>query len=170
LNNIIEFSKIQAGSITISRKQTPKGILFDELKSKLEQLTKPKNIENELIIDKRINELLIIDFNKLMFVLLEIIGNAVKFTSEGKILIEVQQTGSYLYIGISDTGIGIEPIRLPTIFEGFNQETNVDTKRQSGAGLGLAISKKLLEKMEGEIKIESTSNEGTNVLIKILCV
>jgi len=101
------------------------------------------------------------DAQKLHAILTNIIGNSVKFTDQGKIILEIYIEGDRLYFKVSDTGIGIDDLNLKNIFEEFTQADSSTTRKYQGTGLGLAISKKMVELLGGEIKAESKLGEGT---------
>ncbi len=102
------------------------------------------------------------DLGRLRQVLLNLVGNAFKFTKEGRILVQVFRLSGAVYeFEISDTGIGIKPDRLSAIFESFTQADNSTTRRYGGSGLGLTISKALVELMGGRIWVQSTVGQGT---------
>ncbi len=102
------------------------------------------------------------DLGRLRQVLLNLVGNAFKFTKQGRILVQVfRLSGSEYEFEVSDTGIGIKPDRLDAIFESFTQADNSTTRRYGGSGLGLTISKALVELMGGRIWVQSTVGQGT---------
>jgi len=101
------------------------------------------------------------DAQKLHAILTNIIGNSVKFTDQGMIILEIYIEGDRLYFKVSDTGIGIDDLNLKNIFEEFTQADSSTTRKYQGTGLGLAISKKMVELLGGEIKAESKLGEGT---------
>ena len=92
-----------------------------------------------------------------------VIGNAVKFTPHGRVDIRCSPMGGTVHIQIADTGVGIDPDRLDQVFEAFSQEDDPMTRRFEGAGLGLAIVRRIIELMDGTIKIESEKDKGTTV-------
>jgi CheY-like chemotaxis protein len=98
-------------------------------------------------------------------------GNAVKFTERGEVGIavsgRVDNEIAQLEISVKDSGIGIPPEKLDSIFEKFNQVDNTSTKRHEGTGLGLAISKQLIEKMNGDVSVSSALGEGSTFLIRL---
>ena len=101
------------------------------------------------------------DPSRLRQILLNLVGNAVKFTEVGTVTVDVTITSENAQIMVRDTGIGISPEAMPFIFEEFRQVDGSLTRRYGGAGLGLAISKRLAEQMNGAITVESTQGEGS---------
>lgn len=104
---------------------------------------------------------------RLRQILLNLVGNAVKFTDTGGITVEVTATASDANIVVRDTGIGIAPGALPLIFEEFRQVDSRLTRRYGGAGLGLAISQRLAEQMHGQITVESKEGVGSAFTLRL---
>ncbi|MEA3443260.1 MAG: ATP-binding protein, partial [Bacteroidota bacterium] len=165
INDILDFSKIEAGKITIE------AIDFS-LSQLIEQVTKTMNFQvgNKGILfntftDKNIPDHLIGDPYRLNQIMLNISGNAVKFTSKGKVdikigLLEKTNTEVNLQIVVQDTGIGIPKSKLSGIFDSFTQAHNNSTT-YGGTGLGLAITKRLVELQNGSISVESEVGKGS---------
>jgi signal transduction histidine kinase len=106
------------------------------------------------------------DPNKLKVVIKNLIGNAIKFTEKGKIVVDVQAKGEGVEIAVSDTGTGISPEDLAVIFEAFRQgEQKVLTRRHGGVGLGLYIVKRMLELLGGQVSVESVVGQGSTFRI-----
>ena len=164
INDILDFSKIEANRVTLEN------IPFD-LESEVEEVLAStglrayeKNIEIALGMPPEVPRHVLGDPVRLKQILVNIVGNAVKFTKEGHILIRVSlvsKTPSLATIrfSVSDTGIGIAGNKLQRVFEPFSQADNSTTREFGGTGLGLAISKKLTEMMNGAIRVESPNPE-----------
>ncbi|PCH97422.1 MAG: hybrid sensor histidine kinase/response regulator [Rhodobacteraceae bacterium] len=169
INDILDFSKIEAGKLELD----PTPFDFQHTLEGIVTLTSAKatkkNVEMSLRYDPKLPVGFFGDVGRLRQILTNIIGNAVKFTLEGYILINVtgQSTGRshLLTIEIEDTGIGISDQKLIGIFNEFEQADGAANRQFEGTGLGLAISKKLLELMGGTIKV--TSNVGIGSTFKI---
>ena len=169
LNDILDFSKIEAGQLHLE------SIEFD-LQSVLEnvcdiaiQSAEEKGIEFNLYVEKNVKTNLIGDPGRLSQVLLNLVGNAIKFTEMGEILINVKllkQDNEFAEIRFSvcDSGIGIPEVRQKKIFESFTQVDSSTTRQYGGTGLGLTISRQLVEMMGGEIWLESPLNYGMSIL------
>ncbi|XQF92867.1 ATP-binding protein [Pseudoalteromonas espejiana] len=171
INDILDFSKIEAGKLDIENVQfnLPKllGEVVESFALKVEQ-----NNTN-LILDATqitVSEI-ISDPNRLRQILNNLIGNAVKFTLDGQILVTAQidetTDGSFLLCSIIDTGIGIDAQKQQTLFDSFTQADTSTTRQFGGTGLGLAIVKQLCELMEGEVNVTSMLNEGSTFSFSI---
>jgi two-component system sensor histidine kinase ChiS len=107
------------------------------------------------------------DARKLQQILLNVLGNAVKFTDRGKVVVRVRAEGDRVVFRVEDTGIGIAPALVDRVFEPFVQGEQGDTRRYGGTGLGLAVVKKLVEAHGGRVTLESKLNEGTAVTFEL---
>jgi signal transduction histidine kinase/DNA-binding NarL/FixJ family response regulator len=166
INDILDFSKIEAGKMSIEHvefdlRQTVKGAI--EL---LAPRAREKKLALEYSIAPEVGGLLIGDPSRLRQVLLNLLGNAVKFTSKGAVTLEItqiNQTGdeSHLRFSIHDTGIGMSEETQKKMFQSFTQADTSTTRKYGGTGLGLAICKRLTELMGGEIGVESVTGKGS---------
>jgi signal transduction histidine kinase len=107
------------------------------------------------------------DARRLTQVLLNLVGNAIKFTDEGKVEIRARRQGDRFKISVIDTGPGIAPTDQAKIFEEFQQADNTSTRKKGGTGLGLSISLKIVELHGGHITVESEVGKGSNFKITI---
>lgn len=168
INSILDFSKIESGKLSIQ------AIPFD-LKKILQNLVNSNEFKAEekglglfLKIDSKIKESLIGDGIRLGQVLLNLVSNAIKFTIQGKIEIEVRLVSKMnkalvLEFSVADTGKGIPLEMQKVIFDSFTQEDSSFGRKYGGTGLGLSISQKLVSLMGGELRLESKENIGTKV-------
>lgn len=171
-NNLLDFSKIEANKTEIDNIEFS---IYDTVEDSVQIFSgKAKEKKNEigLIIDKDVPKNLYGDPVKISQVLNNILSNAVKFTENGEILIEVRKLTEMegkviILLKISDTGIGIKVDNIKKIFSAFSQADSTISRKYGGTGLGLAISKKLIELMNGEIKVESEFGKGTSFSIMI---
>ena len=168
INDILDLSKIEAGKMVIDNQPTDFHKLIEELTLLFQEGMKSKGINFSVLVDSSVPQFLVVDINRVRQVLLNIIGNAQKFTDEGEVQVNVRANvrangdGNVdLIIDISDTGIGISEDSLELIFEHFEQNFAESKQQLSGTGLGLAISKKLAEKMKGDLSVVSTEGEGS---------
>jgi len=166
INDILDISKIEAGRLQLGAVPFS---LRQFLRATIPVLTisaKQKGLQLELTIHPAAPDALIGDANRLNQILLNLAGNALKFTERGGIFIsidceELRPSSAVLRFSIKDTGIGIEPEKLETVFEAFSQADSSITRRFGGTGLGLAISSNLVTMMGGRIWVESTPEVGS---------
>jgi len=172
INDILDLSKIEAGKMQIQYTPVNIQVIFDEIKQIFITLITDKFIEFSIDFDKNVPHLLILDETRIRQILLNIVGNAIKFTKEGYIKLMVKQTGSKknkrkidLEISVKDTGIGIAKTDQDKIFNIFEQQDGQSTRTFGGTGLGLSISKRLAKMMNGQIMVASEVNEGSTFTI-----
>jgi CheY-like chemotaxis protein len=175
INDILDLSRVEAGKLQL----LPTPVDIRALARESEQIfalrLQSKNLAFESEVDERIPQTLLLDEVRIRQIFLNLVGNAIKFTEQGHIGLKIeslpQQTPDPdhidLRIIVSDTGRGIAPEMLERIFESFEQQEGDDSRRQDGAGLGLAICTRLVELMEGEIRAESEPNKGSRFFITL---
>ena len=161
INNILDISKIESGKIDVKLTSFSLDAVIAGIRSMATTLIGDKAIEFSIQKSDLVPANIVSDAQKLHAILTNIIGNSVKFTDRGEIILEIYVEGDQLYFKVSDTGIGIDEHNLTNIFEEFTQVDSSTTRKYQGTGLGLAISKKMVELLGGEIKAESKLDEGT---------
>jgi PAS domain S-box-containing protein len=167
INDILDLSKIEAGQMKIQTEAVSLKQIIQDITQIFSLKIQQKNLALVLDIDPNIPEQIIIDELRLRQILLNLLGNAVKFTEEGfiKIIAEKAKTnddGSIkLIIRVQDSGIGIDDKNQQAIFEAFRQQENHNTRKYGGTGLGLSITKRLIEIQGGTIALESKLGEGS---------
>jgi len=168
INDILDLSKIEAGKMDLQYESVSPHTVFDEMKNIFSLRIAEKDLEFIMDIAPGIPQSLLLDEVRLRQVLFNLIGNAVKFTDNGYIkltakpvLLENDVSRINLVIAVEDTGIGIMPDSLETIFNAFKQQDGQSTKKYGGTGLGLAISKRLVEMMNGTLSVKSTVHAGS---------
>lgn len=162
VNDILDLSKIEAGFIQLNREQIKFPDLIDEIKKTVAPIAEKKGLLLNFEIDSAVPSEFQGDRMRLRQVILNFVGNAVKFTSKGQVELKGNMLDQKtLQIKIRDTGIGMGPDVLSKIFSPFVQGDSSMTKKFEGTGLGLSICKKLIEAMEGKIDVESKVGEGT---------
>ena len=174
INDILDISKIEAGKMSINAIPTNPYQLIEDTANIFSLKLQEKGIDLIVEIDKNIPQTIIIDEVRVRQILLNLIGNAVKFTSEGYIKLsaiaiktdDIHSTVD-LRISIKDSGIGIQEDQLEKIFLSFEQQDGQDNKKYGGTGLGLSISTKLASMMDGDLSVESTYGEGTSFHLTI---
>lgn len=166
INDILDISKINSGTMTFEEHPISINELLDSLHTMLSPKVKNKNLNLDFICDKNIPDCLLGDPTRLTQILLNLIGNAVKFTKEGgiqvsaKVLKQEKET-CYLEFSVKDTGIGIADDKLKLIFERFSQAESHTTRTYGGTGLGLDIAKQLVILQGGTIEVKSKLQEGS---------
>ncbi len=166
INNILDFSKIEAGKLQLQETYFTPGDLVREVMDIFRVRMQEKNIKPVCSIDDAFPEAVIADNLRVRQVLINLIGNALKFTEQGEISLRLtlaEQTAehSVLRFEIQDSGIGIAPDKQREIFDAFAQVDNSHSRRYQGTGLGLAISKELVEAMGGDIGLQSEPGRGS---------
>jgi signal transduction histidine kinase/CheY-like chemotaxis protein/ligand-binding sensor domain-containing protein len=167
INNVLDFSKIESGKMEIDNQDI-------DLRNCIEETldifaTKAAEIKLDLLyqMDHDVPSTVVTDGVRLKQVLINLIGNAIKFTTQGEIFVGVHVNRLYddgleLNFVIRDTGIGIPSDKIERLFKAFSQVDSSTTRKYGGTGLGLAISEKLVTLMGGQINVESTPGEGTS--------
>jgi signal transduction histidine kinase/FixJ family two-component response regulator len=184
INDILDLSKIEAGRLEIQYEAINPYTLFNELKQIFAVKIAEKNLELLVDIDKGLPKTLMLDEVRLRQVLLNLLGNAIKFTDKGYIKLSVKispnaqkSTGATppfrkegqgeiksqvdLILAVEDSGIGIPQEQQALIFESFRQQDGQSTRQYGGTGLGLAITKRLVEIMNGQILVKSSIGKGS---------
>ena len=167
INNILDFSKIEAGKIDIEKIPFNLKELVIQISKSLEHQASENLNKIKLIIDEDFIPNVISDPLRLSQILTNLISNAIKFTKEGEIIIEINQMSfidgfSTFKVQVRDTGIGIDLEKFNLIFEKFSQAESTTTRKFGGTGLGLVITKKLLNLLDSDINIESKIGKGSN--------
>lgn len=164
INDILDLSKIEAGELSVAAEAYSVPELVRSAVSVTEPLAKAKGLSLRTMIDETI-PLGVGDERRLTQVLVNLVGNAIKFTDSGSVDIVAKDVSGRLQIDIVDTGIGISPKDQELIFEAFQQGSNALSHGNSGTGLGLAISKRIVELHGGAIKVHSTLGQGSTFTI-----
>lgn len=172
INDILDYNKIEAGKLTLNLLPFNIFILAQKIKQSFYARAAEKYLEIDLIIDNLIPEYLIGDQIRLGQVLNNLISNAVKFTHKGKVGLQLQKeniTPDQITIKfiVTDTGIGISPSNLESIFDPFMQESQIHENDYGGTGLGLAITKRLVDLHQGNIEVISELGKGTEFSFSI---
>ncbi len=168
INDILDYSKIEAGRLELeSRPWSPRACV-EEVLDLLAVTARRKNLELAYLIEPGVPELMLGDPHRVRQILLNLVGNALKFTHDGEVFVTLRPhpdkpgaTASRLEIAVSDTGIGIPAERLDRLFQPFSQVDASTTREYGGTGLGLAICHRLVSLMGGKIWMESTHGRGS---------
>ena len=166
INEVLDFSKIEAGKLILEEAPFNLRKIADETLELLSPAANEKNIEQVLFLYSDIPNYLIGDSQRIKQVLTNLISNAIKFSSDGTIVIRINLesesgTSIILRFSVSDNGPGLTKEQQKDLFKAFSQSSNNHFKKGSGTGLGLVISKHLAEKMGGEVGFESEVNQGS---------
>ncbi len=173
INDILDLSKIEAGKLELNHNPVDVYEIFSETARIFSQKTADRGLKMTLVADPGIPESLMMDETRLRQVLFNLMGNAVKFTEAGGIHISVytmhhRETDRYdLIFTVEDTGIGISEDQADHIFAAFEQQKGQDAARYGGTGLGLTITKRLVEMMKGEISLCSAPGKGSTFTVRI---
>lgn len=172
LNDILDVSKLEAGKLDLESIDFSLRDTVNRVVTLFEQ--KSKERQNSLVaeIDKNIPALVTGDVGRLRQVLLNLVGNALKFTKNGKVTVRAKVEKEYeklvlIHFEITDTGTGISPETMATLFEKFTQADSSISRKFGGTGLGLAICKKIVTLMDGEIGVNSEIGKGSTFWIKV---
>jgi len=166
LNDILDFSKIEAGKLEVEPIPFDLMVSCSDVASLLSPKAEEKGIEIVLRYAPETPRHLVGDPGRIRQILTNLAGNAIKFTAEGHVLIEVEALGqdegaAQIRVAVHDSGIGMDKEAMKHLFQPFHQADASTTRRFGGTGLGLAISRQLVEIMDGEIGVESTPGEGS---------
>jgi PAS domain S-box-containing protein len=172
INDILDFSKIEAGKIDLNTEEVNIIKLCNQVIELFKQQALQKNISLDLSIDSDVPVYIFVDAIRLKQILVNLISNAIKFTSFGQIHIDIHCISStrgnaVLQFSVKDTGVGIKDYNQEKIFQSFIQEDNTTTRKYGGTGLGLAISNKLLGLMNSRMQLISKLGEGSNFYFEI---
>jgi predicted ATPase/signal transduction histidine kinase/DNA-binding NarL/FixJ family response regulator len=177
INDVLEMSKIEAGRTTLDESDFDLYHLLDSLEEMLGMRATTKGLQLTFIRAPEVPQYIHTDERKLRQVLLNLLGNAVKFTQEGQVTLQVSMEGGTsgvvqeptdtLHFEVTDTGPGIQPDELNTLFKPFTQ-TEAGRKSQQGTGLGLSISQQFVKLMGGTITVDSTPGQGSTFSFKAL--
>ena len=172
INDILDFSKIEAGKIALEQVEFNLDGIFQTISSMLAHKAQEKNLELVFNIAPEIPRFLIGDPLRLGQVLTNLLGNAIKFTEAGEVVVKtslIKKTAQnvILEFSIRDTGIGITQAQLAELFQPFSQADTSTSRKYGGTGLGLTISQRLVNMMGSEIQVESQIGQGTTFTFRI---
>lgn len=164
INDLLDVSKIEAGKMELKYSK----INFKEFMDHLVQQFKPLILDKALEIKVDVKEFVInADEIRLKQIMINLISNAIKFTEKGMIQIKVEEDIEYFYISVEDTGVGISNDDLKHLFENFKQINSIATRKYGGSGLGLLITKKLIQLHGGTIEVKSKLGKGSLFIFSI---
>ncbi len=172
INDLLDFSKIEAGKLKIESIDFALASLVENVVSLFAEQTMSNTVGFEVDFAEDLPEFVVGDPTRLRQVLVNLVGNAFKFTERGKVSLRVESEssgpeGHHIRFTVEDTGIGIPPDALPRLFQKFEQGDTTTTRRYGGTGLGLAISSQLVELMGGAIEVVSAPGAGSTFAFTI---
>lgn len=174
INDVLDLSKIEAGKMRLNSQSTDLNQVIDETVALFKPLSDEKGIFLTHELDVATNEPLMLDSQRLRQVLINLLSNAVKYTESGGVVVRLMMTPAAdpalrnIRLLVTDSGVGIDPEQVEKIFEPFHQADSPDGKIRQGTGLGLSISQRLVDLMNGHIKVSSELGKGTTFLVEIL--
>ena len=165
INDILDFSRIEAGRVRLDPQPLGVDDCLDEVVSVLAHSARAKGLELDSLVAANAPHVIFSDGLRVRQILLNLLGNAIKFTPSGRVSVEAESLdgGTTMRFTVIDTGIGIDPVLQQSLFNPFTQADASITRRFGGTGLGLSISKKLVELMGGAIGLDSEVGRGTRV-------
>ena len=176
INDILDFSKIESGKMELESHPFELRLCIEDALDLLGSQASEKDLELVYSLEYSVDDRVIGDVTRLRQVLVNLIGNAIKFTEKGEVVIRIAARKpslledpnlapgySYIDFSVADTGVGIPQDSIPFLFQSFAQAEASTTRKFGGTGLGLVISKSLIELMGGNVKVESTVDQGTTV-------
>ncbi|HEV7254339.1 MAG TPA: HAMP domain-containing protein [Mesorhizobium sp.] len=179
INDILDLSKIESGTVTIDLHEMPLAHLKQHMERTFRQLAADKGLGFSIRIDGSVPETIRTDEKRLQQVVLNLLSNAFKFTSDGEVTLNVsvvsgvganglvRRRGQALAISVTDTGIGIPEEKQKLIFEAFQQADGTTSRKYGGTGLGLSISREIARLLGGELKVESAPGVGSTFTLTI---
>ena len=176
ITDVLDLSRIEAGKLTLHQRPTSPRRLLDEVSRIFSRQIAEKGLALTVEVDPDLPAELLLDETRLRQVLLNLVGNAVKFTESGAIRLEARRDGPApsnpdgpvdLLIGVADTGIGIPEAEKARIFDAFEQRSGQSEAQYGGTGLGLAITRRLVEMMGGTVTVTGREGEGSRFSIRL---
>jgi PAS domain S-box-containing protein len=161
INDILDFSKIEAGRLDVHLEPVDVGALLRELHPIHQHRCEQKGLRFESVVDPALPARIMLDPLRVRQVLLNLLGNAIKFTERGQVSVHVERLGQGVRFSVRDSGIGISREQQATVFQAFSQADGSITRRFGGTGLGLSISSRLVGLMGGLIGLSSEPGQGS---------
>jgi len=160
VNDVLDLGRIEAAQMSLLPEETDPAAMVHEAVNTARSLVEARGLTLHTEIEPDLSRLWV-DPTRIRQVLFNLLNNAARFTEEGAVTVSVSQQGQELVFAVTDTGVGIAPVDIPVVFEEFRQADGSTRRRQGGAGLGLAISKRFVELHGGRIWVESQVGQGS---------
>ncbi len=171
INDILDLSKIEAGQMSVERISANVPAMLAEVMSLMQPRAGEKGLELDLVFDSPVPQQITTDPLRLKQILLNLIGNATKFTAAGKIQLHLEmqnsETTPMMLFRVTDTGIGMSPEEIGRLFRPFTQADTSTTRKYGGTGLGLTISRRLAQMLGGEITASSSPGNGSTFVATV---
>jgi two-component system phosphate regulon sensor histidine kinase PhoR len=165
IDDLLSISSMEVGALTVDRQKVETDRLFAEVLSKVEPLMQKKSIEFNVSLPPKMPELQL-DKDKMIAVVVNVLGNAAKYTPEGgRVSLKVKAEDGSLRIAVEDTGVGIAAEELPKVFEKFFRSDDPRVQAETGSGLGLSLAREVVRMHGGEITVESVLNQGSTFTV-----
>lgn len=161
IDDILDLAKIESGNLELEQVPFDVRKALGELRSILLPAAMAKGIDLEVSVDETVPASVLGDVVRFKQIVTNLAANAIKFTAEGRVAVRVRSEGSVVHVDVEDSGIGIKPARLKSIFEPFVQADSSTTRKYGGTGLGLAISQQLVAAYGGEMVVDSEPGRGS---------
>ena len=176
INDILDMSRIESGRVLLKKEEFSFQKFLEQINTMVDSQCREKNLSYDCQLVGELSDYYIGDDMKLKQIIINILGNAVKFTPEGgKVTLRVERIAHYegkstLRFTMKDTGIGMDKAYLPKLFDAFSQEDSSTTNKYGSTGLGMAITKNIVEMMNGKIEVESEKGVGTTFTVTLTLV
>ena len=172
VNDILNMSRFESGRAVLNLGAFSLGTMLEQLNAEIAPMCQVKGLKFECNVSEHVDDSYIGDDTKLKEVLLNILSNAVKFTDEGSVILTVEETSKFedrstLRFSVKDTGIGMEKEFLPKIYDVFSQENGGGRSKYGSSGLGMALTKRIVDMMNGSISVESEKGVGTEFIVMV---
>ncbi len=166
INDVLDYSRIESGKMQLQKHKFSIATVLDEIFDLFSNIAREKGLELTYYLDPKLPDFLVGDSHRFRQIMINLIGNAVKFTSKGNVEIEVYRKSeeaveTTIEVSVKDTGIGISRVHIEKLFMPFSQLNDKTENKLAGSGLGLAITKSLVEIMGGKISVNSIPGKGS---------
>jgi len=169
VDDILNLAKVEAGKLTLERTAVTVSVLSENLLALFRPKAEPKGVALRLQIDDKVPAVIYSDPQRLRQILLNLVGNAVKFTASGEVRLRItaSEEAKTICFSVEDTGVGIAPGKIPSLFAPFVQADSSTTRRFGGSGLGLSIVRRFVDAMNGSIEVESELGKGSTFRVNL---
>jgi len=172
INDLLDVSKLESGKLELEQIELKPRTIAEEICRLMTASAKQKSVDLISVIDPTVPETILGDPSRLRQIMMNLIGNAIKFTEQGSVILKMnfdqqRDGGGSLRFSVKDSGIGIPADKIDSVFDSFSQVDSSTTRRYGGTGLGLAICRELTERMGGSIELESELGAGSQFTVTI---